>query len=75
MFDTLHQLQEVTDLIALEQEVRAVIFTGAGDRAFSAGADLKERKTLNETGVKRNLKVIRDAFNSITSLAQPTILN
>ncbi|WOV86907.1 enoyl-CoA hydratase-related protein [Sporosarcina oncorhynchi] len=72
-YETLHQLQEVTDSISLDQEVRAVIFTGAGDKAFSAGADLKERKTLNEMEVKRNVKAIRDAFQAIANLPQPTI--
>lgn len=72
-YETLHQLQQVVDSISLDQEVRAVIFTGAGDKSFSAGADLKERKTLNETEVRRNVKAIRDAFNSIASLPQPTI--
>src|SRR4051812_31643049 len=72
-YETLHRLQEVTDSIALDQEVRAVIFTGAGEKSFSAGADLKERKTLNDTEVRRNVKAIRDAFNSIAGLPQPTI--
>ncbi|MFS0689233.1 enoyl-CoA hydratase-related protein [Sporosarcina sp. 179-K 8C2 HS] len=72
-YEALHQLQQVIDSISLDQEVRAVIITGAGDKAFSAGADLKERKTLNETEVRRNVKAIRDAFNSIASLPQPTI--
>ena len=72
-YETLHQLQEVTDSISLDQEVKVVIFTGAGEKSFSAGADLKERKTLNETEVRRNVKAIRDAFNSIASLPQPTI--
>ena len=56
-----------------DPEVRVVIFTGAGQKAFSAGADLKERKTLNEAEVRRNVKAIRDVFNSIASLPQPTI--
>lgn len=72
-YETLRQLQEVIDSIALDQDVRVVIFTGAGNKSFSAGADLKERKTLNETEVKRNVEAIRDAFNSIASLPQPTI--
>lgn len=33
-----------------DPEVRAVIITGAGDRAFSAGADLKERAQRSEEG-------------------------
>lgn len=72
-FETLRELKEVTDLISLDPEVRVVIFTGAGDKSFSAGADLKERKTLNETEVRRNVKAIRDVFNSIANLPQPTI--
>lgn len=72
-YQTLHELKEVTDSISLDPEVRVVIFTGAGDKSFSAGADLKERKNLNETEVRRNVKEIRDVFSSIASLPQPTI--
>ncbi|MFL6554955.1 MAG: enoyl-CoA hydratase-related protein, partial [Bacillus sp. (in: firmicutes)] len=72
-YDTLRELQEAVDSIHVNPEVRVVIFTGAGPKAFSAGADLKERKTLNESEVRRNVKAIRDLFNSIASLPQPTI--
>jgi enoyl-CoA hydratase/carnithine racemase len=33
--------------VARRREVRAVIFTGAGERAFCAGADLKERREMS----------------------------
>ncbi|MEK4027913.1 MULTISPECIES: enoyl-CoA hydratase-related protein [Bacillaceae] len=72
-YETLKRLQEVTDEISIDPEVKVVIFTGAGEKAFSAGADLKERKTLTETEVRRNVKAIRDVFNSIAALPQPTI--
>ncbi|KAA9017016.1 enoyl-CoA hydratase-related protein [Niallia endozanthoxylica] len=72
-YDTLHQLAETVDRIELDPEVRVVIFTGAGDKAFSAGADLKERKTLSQQEVRRNVKAIRDVFNHIAELPQPTI--
>ena len=72
-YDTLHQLQQVVDAISIDPEVKVIIFTGAGDRSFSAGADLKERKTLKESDVRRNVKAIRDVFNSIANLPQPTI--
>ncbi len=72
-YDTLQELKAVTDSISLDSEVRAVIFTGAGEKAFSAGADLKERRTLSESEVLRNVKAIRDTFSSIASLPQPTI--
>lgn len=72
-YEVLRQLQELTNKIHLDAEVRAVIITGAGLKAFSAGADLKERKTLTDHEVHRNVKAIRDVFNSISKLPQPTI--
>src|SRR5262249_11774881 len=72
-YETLKQLQDVVDSIEVDPEVRVAIFTGAGEKAFSAGADLKERKTLTEVQVRRNVKAIRDVFNSIACLPQPTI--
>lgn len=72
-YPTLCNLQEVVDEIHLDPEVQVVIFTGAGKKAFSAGADLKERKTLTPTEVRRNVKAIADAFNAVAALPQPTI--
>ncbi|PLS02983.1 enoyl-CoA hydratase-related protein [Neobacillus cucumis] len=71
--DTLLQLKEKIETIRVNQEVRAVIFTGAGEKAFSVGADLKERKHLTESQVKRNLYKINEVFNEIDQLPQPTI--
>ncbi|WP_338469679.1 enoyl-CoA hydratase-related protein [Niallia sp. XMNu-256] len=72
-YETLEQLNDIVGQIGLDSDVRAVIFTGAGEKAFSAGADLKERKTLSEQEVRRNVKAIRDVFNAIADLPQPTI--
>ncbi|ANB58137.1 enoyl-CoA hydratase/isomerase family protein [Anoxybacillus sp. B7M1] len=72
-YATLVQLGEVVDQIYFDRDIRVVIFTGAGDKAFSAGADLKERKTLSETEVRRNVKKIRDVFDAVAHLPQPTI--
>jgi len=72
-FETLVQLEEVLEDIKTDMNTRAVIFTGAGEKAFSAGADLKERKTLSEREVRRNVFKIRDVFNAVEELPQPTI--
>nr|WP_106781521.1 enoyl-CoA hydratase-related protein [Lysinibacillus timonensis] len=72
-YETLSTLQKRVDEISNRDDIRVVIFTGAGTKAFSAGADLKERKTLNDEQVKRNVKAIREVFNSIAQLPQPTI--
>jgi enoyl-CoA hydratase/carnithine racemase len=36
------------DALARDAEARAVVFTGAGDRAFCAGGDLKERNGMTD---------------------------
>jgi enoyl-CoA hydratase len=72
-YETLVDLGDTVDHLYGNHEVRLVIFSGAGDKAFSAGADLKERKTLSDAEVKRNVRKIRDVFQAIANLPQPTI--
>src|SRR5699024_257219 len=72
-YPTLCDLQTVVRDIHLNEAIRVVIFTGAGDRAFSGGADLKERRGLTPNEVRRNVKAIVDAFNAVAALPQPTI--
>ncbi len=47
------------------KEVRAVVLTGAGDKAFCAGADLKERATMSEDDVRAFLSTLRQTFRAI----------
>jgi enoyl-CoA hydratase/carnithine racemase len=56
-----------------DSSVRAVIVTGAGDKAFSAGADLKERATLTPDEVRRFLTTIRDTFTLVERMPQPVL--
>ncbi|GKV64875.1 MULTISPECIES: enoyl-CoA hydratase-related protein [unclassified Sporosarcina] len=72
-FNLLMELGQVVEGIRIDPDIRAVVITGSGDRAFSVGADLKERKLLTETQVRRNLNKIGDVFTMIDQLPQPTI--
>ncbi|WP_044023203.1 enoyl-CoA hydratase-related protein, partial [Bacillus sp. SG-1] len=54
-YDTLTELEKVVESIRINPDIRTVVFTGAGEKAFSVGADLKERKTLTEQQVRRNV--------------------
>lgn len=72
-YEMLKSLGEVVEEIRTNPEVRVVIFTGAGEKSFSVGADLKERKTLSDAEVKRNILKIGEVFTAIDNLPQPTI--
>jgi enoyl-CoA hydratase len=72
-YDTLNELQQVVDSLRINPDVRVVIFTGSGEKAFSVGADLKERKTLTEAQVLRNVYKIGEVFQSVATLPQPTV--
>ncbi|RDU35503.1 enoyl-CoA hydratase [Neobacillus piezotolerans] len=72
-YDTLVRLQEVVEEVSENNDVRVVIFTGAGGKAFSVGADLKERKTLTIEQVLRNVGKISEVFNLVDLMPQPTI--
>ncbi len=56
-----------------DDAVRVVILTGAGDRAFCAGADLKERSQMSEAQVRRRIDDYRGAFGAIDTLPKPVI--
>jgi len=52
---------------------RAVIVTGSGDKAFCAGADLKERATMSVDEVRDYIARIRDTITSVERLPQPVV--
>jgi len=56
-----------------DRDVRAVVFTGAGSKAFSAGADLKERLGMTQDQVRAFVPLIRDTFTEVAELPQPTV--
>ena len=72
-FELLYALRDAVDDIRFDPDVRVVIITGAGEKAFCAGADLKERITLTPPQVKKFIFTIRSLFSSIESLNKPVI--
>ena len=53
--------------------VRAVVVTGAGDRAFCAGADLKERATMTPEEVVAQRQRLIDATNAVLRFEKPVV--
>jgi enoyl-CoA hydratase/carnithine racemase len=72
-FALLHALQAKINEIRFDTSVRVIIITGAGDRAFCSGADLKERATLSPIQVKEFIFTIRNLFTAIEQLNKPVI--
>lgn len=75
-FDT----RAAEDMLALfgqelrrRDDVRAVVLTGAGERAFSVGADLKERRGMDDDVWRRQHALFRDAFATLWRFPWPVI--
>lgn len=72
-FGLLRALEKAIMDIRFKTDVRVVIITGAGEKAFCSGADLKERATLTPLQVKEYILTIRNLFAQIENLNKPVI--
>jgi enoyl-CoA hydratase/carnithine racemase len=72
-FPLLHALKEQIESFRFNRDIRVVIITGAGEKAFCAGADLKERATLSPDQVREFIFTIRNLFTSIEQLNKAVI--
>ncbi|KAI8617515.1 enoyl-CoA hydratase/isomerase domain-containing protein [Chytriomyces sp. MP71] len=59
--------------LRFDESVRVVVLRSAVDRVFCAGADLKERATMNPTEVSAFVYGLRAAFSEVETLPVPTI--
>ena len=67
------KLAEVANELDFAEEIRAIVITGAGDKAFCAGADLKERKGIPAGDSAPYINAIAGAINGWGELRKPTI--
>jgi len=58
---------------SVESNVRAVVLTGTGHRAFCAGANLKERTSWTEDDIRRWLVELHAGFREIERCTKPWI--
>ncbi len=72
-FELLRALAAAIEDLRFRREVRVVVIRGAGERAFCAGADLKERASLSPVEVKAFIHTIRNLFTAIEDLNKPVI--
>ena len=69
----LRELREVVHAQATDPGLRVLIFTGAGDKAFSSGGDLKERRGMSDETWRAQHQLIEEVFLSVKDFPMPTI--
>lgn len=71
--ELLNELNDAVDKIKRNENVRVLVIQGAGERAFSTGADLKQFTALSEDKLKNWIVFGNEVFNKIEELNKPTI--
>jgi enoyl-CoA hydratase len=66
-------LIEILETIAARSSVRVAILTGAGDRAFSVGGDLRQRKAMTKEQWLRQRQVFDRVLYTLRQLRRPVI--
>lgn len=73
--ELLHELDRVVDWVKDDDTIRVVIFTGAGEKSFVAGADIAELRQI-ETSIEAEQKALygQSIFQKIEDLPKPVIM-
>jgi enoyl-CoA hydratase/carnithine racemase len=67
------ELCGVFESLQAEQQYRCVVITGAGEKAFCAGADLKERNSLSDEQWRLQHEVFERMFRAVRDCPVPVI--
>lgn len=71
-FDILRDLEQAFDKVA-EDDARALLVIGAGDKAFCAGADIKELMNRKLIDQKRGAELGQRVFQKLVTLPIPSV--
>ncbi len=71
--ETLSEIGHVVDAVRREESVRVLVITGAGEKAFVAGADISRFPELDPLQARRFAQLGQDVFASIENLPIPVI--
>lgn len=72
-FDTLEEIRNVFNEVVDNKEIKGVIITGSGEKAFIAGADISEIAELNELNARKFAENGQDVFSLIENCHKPVI--
>lgn len=71
--EVLTDLNFVLDEVEKHEDIRVVIVSGQGDKAFVAGADIKEMDQMSPIQAFEYMTYANDTFTRLSDLTQPTI--
>ena len=71
--ETVQEIQAAMQEVYDDEDVRGVILTGSGEKAFVAGADIAEIAELNEVNGRRFAERGQDVFSMIEECPKPII--
>ncbi|MEB8418502.1 enoyl-CoA hydratase-related protein [Enterococcus casseliflavus] len=71
--EVLKELNEAIDIIHIDSNIKSLIICGSGDRAFVAGADIKEMVNKDPLAAKEFSKYGNNVFLKLENLSKPTI--
>jgi enoyl-CoA hydratase/carnithine racemase len=67
------EIAAATATFAADRDVRAVVLSALGEKAFCVGADLKERNSCTDADLMRQRPIFRAAFSGVLDLPMPTV--
>jgi len=70
---TLYALGQLGRELVEDESVRAIIITGAGTRAFCAGADLKERRGMSNDDIRVQVGLYRSQLGVLDRSPKPVV--
>jgi enoyl-CoA hydratase/carnithine racemase len=71
--ESARQITEVCEELLIDSQLSSVVLTSSAAKAFSVGADLKERAGFSDHDLRRQRPVMQDAFGAVRNLPVPTI--
>jgi enoyl-CoA hydratase/carnithine racemase len=73
--ELLARLAEIIEEVENDASVRVLVLTGSGNRAFSAGSDIKEMPDMLATGdiIERKINFEDATFTALENMSTPTI--
>jgi methylglutaconyl-CoA hydratase len=71
--EMLEQFLDALYALKFDPEVRVVVVTAAGEKAFCAGADLIQRGQMDLAQTRQHINLIRSAVNELEAMPQPVI--